>query len=99
MGAGGVCNPVSDICATYDSATGACLSCYPGYILQGNDCQFLNVLCRTGNSDGSCSSCYTGYVLYNLQCIPISKLASIAQYYAACCPETLEKLKKEGRIN
>jgi hypothetical protein len=99
MGAGGLCNPVSDQCATFDSITGTCLSCYRGYILQNDGCQLLNVFCRTGNPDGSCSSCYNTYVLYNQQCIPISKLANIAQYYAACCPETLAQLQTDGRIN
>jgi hypothetical protein len=29
----GICQPVSDYCRTWDSSTGACLTCYNGYLL------------------------------------------------------------------
>ena len=44
------------------------------------------MLCKLSKADGSCSSCYNGYILYNNQCVPLSKLANLAQYYAECCP-------------
>ena len=82
------CVRVDDNCQTF-SSNGTCTSCYYGYILNGNSCQIQNLLCKTTNSNGTCTSCYSGYVLYNGQCTEISKLASLEQYYASCCPEKL----------
>ena len=93
------CQKVDDSCATWDSTTGACTSCYPGYSVNNGQCEASNMLCKTVGADGNCSTCYNGYVLYQNQCTPISSLASLAQYYAACCPEKLAELQRENRLN
>lgn len=53
--ADGVCTPVSDNCRTWDEQTGACLSCYSGYVVDGAQCvrnpspfvPAANSLCKT----------------------------------------------------
>jgi len=34
----GVCSAVSDLCKEYDSATGACTSCFQGFTLNQGAC-------------------------------------------------------------
>ena len=36
--ANGVCQPVSDLCKTFDAADGLCLDCYAGYIREAGQC-------------------------------------------------------------
>jgi hypothetical protein len=88
-----VCVPVSDNCNQWNSS-GACTSCYAGYILNGGACTQGNSLCQSSNSNGACTSCYTGYILDNGNCVPISKLANLALYYSQCCPERLATLSQ-----
>jgi len=85
------CVPVSDNCQIWDN-TGACTSCYSGYVLNGGSCSQGNSLCQASNSNGACTSCYSGYILDNGNCVPISKLANLALYYSLCCPERLAAL-------
>ena len=57
-------------------------------------CQIKNVLCKANDEEGRCTKCYNGYILYRNNCTPLSQLADIALYYAECCPEKLEKLRR-----
>lgn len=95
-----VCVPVNDHCSEWNPS-GACTSCYNGYILSNGRCSQGNSLCSTSNSDGACMTCYTGYVLSNGNCVPIAKLANLALYYSQCCPERLAELTEgiEGNNN
>ena len=86
-----VCVPVSDHCASHD-ASGACTSCYKGFLLNNGKCEMGNSLCKDNDSNGACTSCYTGYLLNHGSCVPVSKLANLALYYAMCCPERLAEL-------
>lgn len=52
------------------------------------------MLCKANDEEGRCTKCYNGYILYRNNCIPLSQLADIALYYAECCPEKLEKLRR-----
>lgn len=88
---------MSDYCSQYN-ANGQCTACYAGYAINNGVCQVQNVLCKTTGSNGSCVSCFSGYVLYQSQCMPISKLASLVQYYTECCPEKLATLKDQDRL-
>jgi hypothetical protein len=85
------CVPVNDNCQQWDNS-GACTSCYAGYVLNGGKCTQGNSLCQSSNSNGACTTCYSGYVLDNGSCVPISKLANLALYYSLCCPERLATL-------
>ena len=38
MGENGKCNVVSPLCKTFDEMTGACLSCYQGFNIEGTAC-------------------------------------------------------------
>lgn len=63
----GSCQPVSPLCQTSNSLSGACLSCYQGYILQSGQCVIgtnstTDVNCKTFNN-GVCSQCYQGYFI------------------------------------
>lgn len=78
----GVCCEVSNQCNTYDSYTGACLSCYQGYILSGGSCVLggnnggnngqLPVGCAQVNSYGQCTVCSNRYYLSNGVCRAVS---------------------------
>ena len=57
-----------------------------------------NPLCKKSDEKGNCLSCFNNYALFKNICVPLVKLVNLAQYYAECCPEKLEELKKEGRI-
>ena len=81
------------MCSAYDSATGACTSCFSGYLLSNGACQLANPLCKSSTETGACSSCFTGYINVNGVCTPVSKLASLYLYYAECCPEKLAALQ------
>jgi len=81
----GACVPVSDNCASYDNS-GACTSCFSGYVLGNGKCNVGNSLCKSADSKGACLTCYNGYVLYKNNCTPISSLADIVLYYTECCP-------------
>ena len=85
------CVPVNDNCQQWNN-TGACTSCFAGYLLQGGNCVQGNSLCQTSNSNGACLTCYGGYILDNGSCVPITKLANLALYYSVCCPERLASL-------
>ena len=87
-----VCIPVDDMCASYDQ-TGACTSCFSGYLLSNGACNLANPLCKSSTPTGACASCYTGYILTGGACTPISQLASLYLYYAECCPEKLAQLQ------
>lgn len=89
------CVPVSDSCQTYNESSGACTSCYSGYVLNGGECQMGNSLCKCSDSNGACTECYQGYLLNNGNCVPLSKLANLALYYSMCCPEKLEELSHQ----
>jgi hypothetical protein len=62
--ANGVCQVVSDLCSTWSESTGACLSCYGGYVLNGGVCEINtnpfnggnNLLCGTWNGT-QCLKC------------------------------------------
>jgi hypothetical protein len=42
----GKCTLVMSLCATIDSVTGQCTSCYPGYYLNGTDCKLQDINCK-----------------------------------------------------
>jgi hypothetical protein len=80
-----ICIPVSDNCNSWGSS-GACTSCYSGFVLNGGVCLTGNSLCQASDSNGACTTCYSGYILNNGNCVAISKLANLALYYSVCCP-------------
>lgn len=49
----GVCTPVSDQCRTWSNTTGACLTCYNGYLLNGRNCVVDNN--PTSNNNPLCA--------------------------------------------
>lgn len=73
----GVCQPVRTTCNTYDPFTGACTSCYDGYML-------VEVVCipnpnpkdsKCANfSNGVCKQCSRGYYLQNGFCNEVDPL-------------------------
>ena len=56
----GICTQVSDYCNTYNSVTGACLTCYSGYTLNGTVCVLSkgndNTNNNTNPSDPNCQN-------------------------------------------
>ena len=57
----GVCQPVSDLCKSHDSANGHCLSCYAGYLLNENNgaCE-LDPARLNGPADPGCKTWENG---------------------------------------
>ncbi len=93
----GVCQPVDNNCASWGTY-GECTACYTGYAVNQGKCEAVNVVCKSTGADGACTACYNGYVLLRKTCVPISKLASLYQYYSECCPEKLASLQNEKRL-
>jgi hypothetical protein len=65
----GVCTQNNPLCRT-SSNTGACLSCYPGYVIQGLTCvistsQTSNAdpNCKSTDANGACTGCYSSFFL------------------------------------
>jgi hypothetical protein len=85
--------PVSDYCSSYDSSSGKCTGCFAGYVLSNGQCNLGNPFCKSTGPSGNCLTCYTGYVAVSNNCVPISSLASLYMYYAACCPQKLAELQ------
>jgi len=68
----GICYPVSPLCNTYSNTTGACLTCFQGFELNGNACQRTTTPnCAQYNSNGVCSQCQNRYYLVNQNCIAV----------------------------
>jgi hypothetical protein len=65
----GKCEQVNPICMTSNSVSGACLTCYPGYGLSGDNCTVAavqnkaDVNCKTYDNNQLCTECYQGHYL------------------------------------
>lgn len=77
--ANGVCVPVSDLCATYDSTTGDCTSCFKGFTLDAGVCAPSSAVkpsdlgCSAFNWDTQeCLSCSKNFVFINGACVAVS---------------------------
>ena len=76
----GICLPVSDLCKTFDGASGWCLSCFKGYDLVNGSCVLSSANSKPsdpGCSDWSwekqtCLSCSPYWVLVNGSCVAVS---------------------------
>lgn len=68
LDAGKICQPVNPNCDTYDTVTGGCLSCYPGFGLIENTClpgivsSSFDPNCNTFNGS-LCAKCSNGFFL------------------------------------
>lgn len=79
FGPNNVCYPVDDLCRTWAEATGACETCYKGYIVQGGRCVRdpadlqppTDPLCAAWK-DGKCQSCATRAYFNNGVCYQVS---------------------------
>lgn len=63
----GKCKQANPLCKTFDQTTGACLTCYSGYVVQGTICVLggattLDVNCAAFNN-GVCVKCSNNYYL------------------------------------
>ena len=95
----GTCNECKfpcSICSSIDS----CLSCVPGYLLEGNSCDLqCSSICLTCKySSDICDSCRDGYTLSGTTCIkcPVGcKMCEITQYSAVCL-SCLDGYYKDG---
>lgn len=74
----GYCQQVSDLCQNWDITTGACTSCYNGYILSSGSCVGggnggqVPEGCSQQNANGQCIACYFRYYLNNGTCKAVS---------------------------
>jgi len=89
-----ICQPVSSSCRTFDSNTGACLTCYDGYFL-------AEVICVFGTAPGSssaaydpyclrvvnqaCTQCSRGFYLQNGTCNMVNPFCKTFDYTALAC--------------
>lgn len=56
-------------CYAYDS-NNQCIKCYDRFFLSSNQCQPVNVFCKTYDDlDGSCLSCYSSFTLQQGKCL------------------------------
>jgi len=77
LGQNGICAGINPLCKTSDLTNGACLDCYPGYVISANTCivaaavYIPNCDTVTGNI---CGTCITGYFPKNGGCEAVSLL-------------------------
>ncbi len=79
----GICQPVSDSCNTYDKISGACTSCYDGFIL-------LEIVCVKDKksadpncanfTNNACHKCSRGFYLKNSVCEMVNPLCRTFDY-------------------
>ena len=90
--ANGVCQPVSDLCKSHDSANGQCLTCYAGYDLVNGACEFSpsntaapsDPGCKTWEN-GVCQACAPRWVFNNNNvCTPVSDICKAHDNAGAC---------------
>ncbi len=85
------CIPVNPLCNTYNSANGACLTCYPGYSISGIACivsaRQSDPNCKSFSAGGPCTSCYNGFYLSQTQllCMPLSPLCKTSNLTNGFC--------------
>lgn len=76
----GVCTQSNPQCKTFNSNSGACTSCYNGYVLQAGNCNAQTLKQPSGPSAtfdiyckkytaGACSACFYGFALQNGKCV------------------------------
>jgi len=75
----GVCTPINPLCKTYNTTTGNCLTCYPGYFLNANlgNCSIgadpnLDPFCKIKDANSKCTQCYPNYYLSANGSCPLS---------------------------
>ena len=76
-----VCQPVSDLCKSFDAASGQCLSCYAGYDLVNGACDLSPSNVAPSDlgchifTNGTCTQCSTRWVFNNNGvCVQVSDL-------------------------
>lgn len=92
---GGQCYQVNTLCQTYDSNTGACLTCYLGYAISGTTCVVSNnpnpnpnVIpnCKRMSSSGTlCIECYPRYYLNSQSCLAVNPQCQTYDSYTGAC--------------
>lgn len=88
----GLCVPVSDHCATYNTVSGLCLTCYKGYVLNQGKCQLApeqkvsDVGCAQWDWDSQkCLKCSQRWVKdQNNRCVPVSDNCAIHNSAGSC---------------
>jgi hypothetical protein len=83
------CVPVDPLCKTY-SQNGACLSCYPGYSINGQRCIVSgqqDPFCNSFSSGGICTGCSSGYYLSssNGVCTQLNPLCKTSDLSNGAC--------------
>lgn len=83
------CVPVDPLCNAY-SQNGACLTCYPGYSINGQRCIIArqqDPFCKSFSPGGICTGCYNGY-FYNqkvIACQPLNPLCKTSNIIDGTC--------------
>jgi hypothetical protein len=80
------------MCKDY-TATGACITCYPGYAISGSICivsKRQDPNCQTYTEGGFCFSCYSGFYLNQAQGIcltanPLCKTSNLSDGTCTSC--------------
>lgn len=72
----GTCKPSNALCKSTQPIGGACLSCYPGYILFNSNCISIaqQPACLTYDFNSICTQCYNRFYLAAGVCNPVSPL-------------------------
>lgn len=64
FGEDSICMKVSDLCSTYNSTTGQCLTCFLGFKLNGGACEEDDFLIDSNCAEfenGKCTKCSNGF--------------------------------------
>jgi hypothetical protein len=91
FGTNGICVLVNPQCQNYDNYTGACTSCYQGYIVSNGNCiigQIGDANCQNYNSiTQTCSQCYNGYYINQTTgiCTKMNTLCNQSNAYTGAC--------------
>lgn len=74
-----ICTVINPLCKSSNMTTGACTSCYTGYLLSASNCIAItadSIPYCAQVTQGQCSACINGYLLSNTTCIAANPLCA-----------------------
>lgn len=86
----GLCTAISGQCSSYNSVTGACEGCYPGFLFMNGECYVQVAATAAGDPNckvpagNTCQTCYQGYFVSNGVCVAANPLCASIDYYGNC---------------
>lgn len=102
LGSNGVCQQVNPLCKGYNQTSGACISCYTGYFLQGVTCVIPSAVsipyCTLLNAAGACIQCQSSYYVNGNVCSPVSILCATYDQQTGLCTSCVNGYFYQGGV-